>query len=56
MANWKTGVALPSELIEEIDECVKRSKYPKGEYHSRTHFVIDAIKEKLKKENAYGTS
>lgn len=51
MADWKTGVALPSEIVKEIDECVASDKYPKGKYHSRTHFVIEAIKEKLHKEN-----
>lgn len=50
MTDWKTGVALPSEIVEEIDDCVERNKYPMGEYRSRSHFVIEAIKEKLQKE------
>jgi Arc/MetJ-type ribon-helix-helix transcriptional regulator len=50
MTNWKTGIALPSEVIKQIDKCVNSNKYPMGTYHSRTHFVIEAIKEKLQKE------
>jgi Arc/MetJ-type ribon-helix-helix transcriptional regulator len=51
MADWKTGVALTSEIVREIDECVASDKYPMGKYHSHTHFVIEVIKEKLEKEN-----
>lgn len=55
MTDWKTGVALPSEIVEEIDECVERDRYPLGKYHSRSHFVVEAIKEKLQKEKSCPT-
>jgi Arc/MetJ-type ribon-helix-helix transcriptional regulator len=53
MTKWKTGIALPLEIVTEIDKRVEKDKYPKGKYFSRTHFVIEAVKEKLRNENTY---
>lgn len=41
------NVSLPSELVYEIDKTWKKSR--KG-YRSRAEFVIEAIREKISKE------
>ena len=43
------NVSIPSELIDLIDETVKKSR--KG-YRSRSEFVIASIREKIDKENS----
>ena len=42
------NVSVPSELIDLIDKSWKKSK--KG-YRGRAEFVIEAIREKVDKEN-----
>lgn len=42
------NVSIPSELINEIDEIWKKSK--KG-YRSRAEFILEAIRNKIDKEN-----
>ena len=41
-----TNVAIPEELAKEIDSFVKKSKLG---FRSRAEFVVEAIREKMKK-------
>jgi dihydrofolate reductase len=40
-------VAIPAELADRITVIVERDRYPNGQWHSKDHFVIQAIKDKL---------
>ena len=46
MVKQNTGFTIETNLIEEMDVIVAT-----GKYSSRSHFVEQAIKEKLKKED-----
>lgn len=41
-----TNVAIPEDLAKEIDNFIKKSKLG---FRSRAEFVIEAIRQKLKK-------
>jgi hypothetical protein len=45
-AAWKY-VAIPAELAEQISVIVEKDHYPMGKWHSKDHFVIDALKKTL---------
>lgn len=40
-------VAIPVELSDQINQIVEKDRYPIGQWHSKDHFVIQAIKDKL---------
>ena len=42
------NVSIPEDLAKEVDKIVKNSKL---DYDSRAGFVIEAIREKIYKEN-----
>lgn len=44
-------VPIPEALIELVDQAVDANKYPLGQYHSRTHYVTEAVKAQLKQDN-----
>jgi len=48
---WKS-VPLPTQMIDTVDGIVEKNKYPIGKYHSRSHYIIEAVKEKLEREEA----
>lgn len=45
---WVRGIALPQDLVERVDKYVAKNKYPKGQYRSRNHFIVEAVKNVLK--------
>jgi len=48
---WQS-IPIPKELLAVVDEIVEKNKYPMGKYHSRSHYIVQAVKEKLARENA----
>ena len=49
--DWRT-VALPKLLKDKVEKVVEKDRYPAGKYHSISHFVVEAVKEKLAREEA----
>ena len=43
-----TNVAIPTDLVEQVDKVVKKSKLG---YTSRAQFVIEAVRRKIKEES-----
>ena len=44
--NWRY-VAIPVELADRISQVVDKDRYPMGKWHSKDHFVIQCLKDKL---------
>jgi len=49
MPDWVT-VALPTEIVEKIDELIKAKKHG---FRSRGDFVLEAVKMRLKELGYY---
>jgi len=48
---WQT-VALPKDLKNKVEDAVEKNRYPTGKYHSISHWIVEAVKEKLEREEA----
>lgn len=44
-------VPIPTEIAELVDKAVEADSYPVGRYRSKAHYVVEAVKAQLRRED-----